>query len=520
MKKYFLFYAFAMLCTVSLFTACSDDDDNDDSASSSNETELWETISTSEITGSSLSLTVNGEAGSSDASVKITPTSATAATIQLLDVISGYSDLTVSVDMTASGSSSYTYSGTTKVNTAPQTRAVSADDAILAVEVTGTITVSSSATQVTMTVTADGAGLYLGTYDGDNLTLTYSGSTLPGKTVYYSVTGSVPILTLVNVIPGELSTSIAGVYATNGAFSGTATTDNATVSYEGQIAASGGMTLALDVTLNDNAQGGLAGTWALTTALGVDFNSFEVSKLPFMIDWTITGTDMTQTNYGLSMMISSPLTEFLSNVTFNADGNITAKYATELCDELKAAGYSDFMSWANTPNIDMTTYSFKAINSTWLESPLNMAMWYVNDGQLYILPILENILAQVIADRGSSTVTILGADFDLTSLDAETIIALAGYIGISSETITEWLTYGIPVKYDTQDDGSLKIYVDKDMIDPIMTALLPFITTYGDTLLGDYSDYISALFGFNLSDLSTIWEYTTGFDLALVLEAE
>ena len=80
---------------------------------------------------------------------------------------------------------------------------------------------------------------------------TTSDAMLLGKTVYYTVSGFTPVLTLGNIVPEEPNVSIEGVYTDqHGAFEGNATTPKgATVTYNGRIETANGMTLALNVKL-------------------------------------------------------------------------------------------------------------------------------------------------------------------------------------------------------------------------------------------------------------------------------
>lgn len=157
---------------VSLFSACSDD-----------ENEGWEELPTTiEIDGSNATMTVNGET-STTGQVTFNAESESRATLTLTDVVAGYPDLQIPVEMTlATDGSSYTFTGSTTVNTAPQVRSVSADPALLTVDASGTISVNG---KFSLDLTAYGPGLNFGTYTGATLKLTYSGVNMMGAAVYY-----------------------------------------------------------------------------------------------------------------------------------------------------------------------------------------------------------------------------------------------------------------------------------------------------------------------------------------------
>ena len=317
-----IYYLAALLLFVSLFSACSDD-----------ENEGWEELRlTIEIDGSNATMTVNGET-STTGQVTFNAESESRATLTLTDVVAGYPDLQIPVEMTlATDGSSYTFTGSTTVNTAPQVRSVSADPALLTVDASGTISVNG---KFSLDLTAYGPGLNFGTYQGATLKLTYSGVNMMGAAVYYTLSGTTPVLTLANIVPDEPSVSIESVYTDqNGAFSGTVTTSGgATVKYEGTVNVANGMTLALNVTMPDELQ--LAGTygWAEIENAG----SYEGQQgmpsgsgcyIDIVDDNGSTGGDNSSLAFIVRPLLGGILPQVLDNVTFSADGNIRADYSS------------------------------------------------------------------------------------------------------------------------------------------------------------------------------------------------
>lgn len=551
MKKN-LFYVFALICSMSLFTACSDDDD-----------ETWKEIPTEEIDVASGNATVNiNGTTSTTGSVKMTVKNESEATMALQNVIPGYADLNIDVELQKQADNSFKYAGTAKVNTAPSTREFSSDPAILTVEVDGTITLDG---KVTVNVTASGPGLLVGTYTGAQLSLKYSDVELAGKTVYYTVTNSVPVLTLANIVPGETTTAISGVYPDDkGAFSGEVTTETGTkVAYSGTLTAASGMTLNVDVTLSATAQGGLTATWPLSHTL-LEGDTYGISEhSPVRIVWGVDASSPFLPDYlcyVLPALTSAPLAEVLNNISFSADGNLTASYYSGIMPYykegdkwIKVEAIEDFMgmqlpveaSWVMT--VGMGMLPINPYDREWKSSPKNLLHWYAKDGYIYLIPNIGQILKQLVADKSIDEATLnqingvlailpnleemddatlqnlaqsalgtilkqlVGTDVDLSGLNAGLIRQVLG-----------WLTNGIPMKYKAEA-GSLYLYVDKDMAEPFMKLLIPLIPTLeaqlGQIMPEKFSLSMLLQMFFQIDSLTVlgdIWNnYTTAFELGI-----
>ena len=382
MKRKFLWMALALV--IGVFSACSDD----------NENEVWKELPTTPITidGTNAIVTVNNVENTAG-NVIFKANNEESATLTLTDVIPGYPSLTMDVTMSPEANG-YAFSGSTTVNTAPQTKAVSANPALLSVDVNGTISTDG---KVTIALTAYGAGLYLGTYKDNTLALTYSDAPLLGKTVYYTLSGSTPtpVLTLENIVPGEPNVSIEKVYTNqDGTFEGNITTPNgATVAYKGQIETASGMTLALKVKLPYESPG------MLTLVNSVDDvdkrvreDGIKKHKLTEEHSYYFnTSSEKISGEYKSLVGYAGGLLELvLKTVTFHEDGNVTASY----CSSLPAN--FDMSIWLK----DHTAY--RPADTDWLQSPINLANWYRDGENLYIVPNLEMILRQIEQDAVTS----------------------------------------------------------------------------------------------------------------------
>ncbi|MCS2250376.1 DUF4925 domain-containing protein [Bacteroides fragilis] len=273
MKKNLL-YLFALICSVSLFTACSDDDDN-----------TWKQIPTTEISGENATLQVNGQV-STEGSAKLEVKNGGQGVLNLNKVVPGYADVPVDVVLEKQADDSFNFSGTKQLTSAPDlTRAAASQPAIMTVEVSGNITLAG---KITVNIKTSGLGTYVGVYSGEKLALKYSDAEMVGKAVIMSaIDGENMAMVLQGVIPGESEATISGIQPNgdNGVFSGESTTKGGTVvKYAGTIsAATGVLAVDLSITLSADAQGGLVGTWPLSHKLYND--KYEYEDTPFFLNW-------------------------------------------------------------------------------------------------------------------------------------------------------------------------------------------------------------------------------------------
>lgn len=477
----------ALLLLASLFSACSDDENED-----------WQKLPTTpiEIDGSNATATVNGET-STTGKVTFNAESESRATLALTDLVAGYPNLQIPVEMTpTTDGSSYTFTGSTTVNTAPQVRAISADPALLTVDASGTISVNG---KFSLDLTAYGPGLNFGTYTGATLKLAYSEVNMMGATVYYTLSGTTPVITLANIVPGEPNATIENVYTDqNGAFSGTATTSGGvTVEYDGTVNAANGMTLALNVTMPDAL--GLVGTygWAEIENMG----SYEGQQgMPsgsgFYMDIVdengSVGGDNSSLGFMVRPLLGGILPQVLSSVMFAADGNIRADYssasvAIPMADvyDLKDPNqqmmwlYAGIMSGGFTQEKLNTMLDGRAYQS----SPANLAHWFIKDRQLNVKLNVAAIVSQALADKG---MTDTGLDLSsiinqLLDTDAQGLRKLLGsfsslmgdyadFVNLLTEkasddtlnTLLDWVKNGISLNIEQTADGHTRIYLDRD----------------------------------------------------------
>ena len=174
----------------------------------------------------------------------------------------------------------------------------------------------------------------------------------------------------------------------------------------------------------------------------------------------------------------------------------------------------------------ITTFINIHEDEPWLESPRNLAFWYVKGDNLYVVPNITAILAQVGKDSGSSV--------DTGNLDISALLSKLGEYDITLtaellSTVTGWLQTGIPLKY-VKSNGALKLYVDKEMCSPIIEALLPALPKLDEMiakLIAENPDdqsiqmlpmFLAMLQIKNFADLEPIWNNNTDeFEISLNL---
>ncbi len=528
MKKN-LFYLFALICSMSFFTACSDDE------------EPWKELPKGELSSDKVELTLNGVA--TGGTVNFEALGAEKALVQLKNVIDGYSDVEMEVDMKEQADGSFSFNGTKQIATKPVTRDENQPAPFLTVTVNGTVSKEGA---VNLNVATQGLALYLGTYAGETLVLNCNGSTLEGKTVVLDASvGDKANFALMGVLPGEPEAVLANVPFDGKNFSGKAATALYDVEVSGNKADKV-LTLNLKATLNEAAQGGLAGTWNLslqypyTRGEEMDRETWEYPKYenpcpPIRLSWTALDYSEGKKNADQFSMIvtnlcSHLLPEVLQNISLASSNALTASYYPQPIFDWTYDIYegkwvqSDdpdnaMMSWmvnalllvpTTTPEEAPKTY-VPVYDRTWLPAPSGLVSWYVKGDCIYIVPDIAAIMKQVSADQGDSA----AGEFDLAAILEE-----LSKLGIDKDKLTallpqiqEWMTVGVPLKYK-QENGVLTLYIDKEMAAPFMELLLPALPALWEKVVAsDTTGLINmALFLLGLediSDLQTIWETNT-----------
>ncbi|RHJ87679.1 DUF4925 domain-containing protein [Parabacteroides sp. AM08-6] len=157
MKKN-LFFLFALICSTSLFTACSDDEKDTS----------WKEFPT-EIPAENVTLDVNGGLPA-EATASIEIKSGEVGVVTLTNAVYGHASIPVNVAMTKVDENSYDFEGSANID--GTTKAAAQEDLGLTVTVKGSVT---KAGKLTVKVTTSGWGSIGGVYSGDSLAMTLNG---------------------------------------------------------------------------------------------------------------------------------------------------------------------------------------------------------------------------------------------------------------------------------------------------------------------------------------------------------
>ena len=300
--------------------------------------------------------------------------------------------------------------------------------------------------------------------NGDSLILSYNGNTFIGKDVEFKTDdGKTAHIILKYVLPHDKETTIAGISLTAGSdsysFSGDATASTGTAfHYQGNIQA-GRLVLELsDIMIPENRLR-TNGTWHIAhenASYNVDNGSIQ----------TMIG--MLYNLVG-GKLVSNLISSVLDGLTFQADGNIIARYAP-LPDSIQIG--SLIASYIKHPAND------------WTASPPNLATYYVEDNtSIYVIPQIDMIIRQMMINRQTKT--------DSGDSSMENAL-LAAY-----QKINTWSTTGIKMTILESEDpakGDLILLLDKSEIQELF-ALLDIVKVFipEETLNAPVMDLIGNL---------------------------
>lgn len=338
---------------------------------------------------------------------------------------------------------------------------------------------------------------------GNTLTLTYSGREFIGKDVSFKLTNdNTANITLKNILPGETATLLENVSLTaNGSgysFSGNGTGSNGTAFvYKGKVEPAK-MTLDLtDVKVSSN-QLTANGTWyPVQTGESIENNpiSGDYTLRKYAFHLVTDNALLTQFAPQLESIAGNLITWFIGNVTFNPDGNITARYAT--MPEGKVLG--DLLS--ATPDRQ---------DGDWIASPINLASYYVkDDSELYIVPNIDMIFYQIQQNKTKAD----------GGLDAAVIAAVY-------QQLNKWSTTGIRMNIRQNSEapynsmgssiaykGDIFLFIDKAEIE----AFLPLLPLVKDLLPADMGGPLGAIIGPLLDMLTSSLQQAKTLEMGMML---
>lgn len=342
---------------------------------------------------------------------------------------------------------------------------------------------------------------------GNTLTLTYSGREFIGKDVSFKMTNdNTANITLHGILPGETTTLLENVAISAGSngysFSGNGTGTNGTsFSYTGSVEKSK-MTLALtDVKVATN-QLSSNGNWypvlgRTSTETDPVLGEYTLMRCAFHL--VTDNALLAQFAPMLEPIVGNLICWFINEVTFNPDGNITARYAT--MPEGKAIG-------------DLIQLPPNRQDSEWISSPINLASYYVkDDSELYIVPNIDMILYQIEQNKTKAD----------GGLDAAVIAAVY-------QQLNKWSTTGIRMNIRKNSEtpsnnmgnliaykGDIFLFIDKEEIE----AFLPLLPLVKDLLPEDMlGGSLGSMIGPLLDILANSLQQTKTLEMGMMLSKQ
>ncbi len=301
--------------------------------------------------------------------------------------------------------------------------------------------------------------------NGDSLILSYNGNTFIGKDVEFKTDdGKTAHIILKYVLPHDKETTIAGISLTAGSdsysFSGDATASTGTAfHYQGNIQV-GRLVLELsDIMIPENRLR-TNGTWHIAHE-NASYYNVDNGSIQTMIGmlYNLVG----------GKLVSNLISSVLDGLTFQADGNIIARYAP-LPDSIQIG--SLIGSYIKHPAND------------WTASPPNLATYYVEDNSsIYVIPQIDMIIRQMMINRQTKT------DSGDSSMENALLTAY--------QKINTWSTTGIKMTILESEDpakGDLILLLDKSEIQELF-ALLDIVKVFipEETLNAPVMDLIGNL---------------------------
>ena len=282
----------------------------------------------------------------------------------------------------------------------------------------------------------------------DSLILSYNGNTCIGKDVEFKTDdGKTADIILKYVLPHDKETAITAIPLTAGtgsySFNGNATASTGTVfRYQGSIQA-GRLVLELsDITIPENRLA-TNRTWFVAhgNASYYDVDNGSMQTMIGMLYNLVGGK-----------LVSNLISSVLDDLSFQADGNIIARYAP-LPDSVRIGNLID-------------SYVKHSTND-WIASPPNLAAYYVEDNtSLYVIPQIDMIIRQVMIHKQTKA-----GSGDSSMEDA----LLAAY-----RKINTWSTTGIKMTIRESEEpakGDLILILDKSEIQELF-ALLDIVKVF------------------------------------------
>lgn len=343
-----------------------------------------------------------------------------------------------------------------------------------------------------------------------NLTLTYDGGNMAGKSVDFSTTeGKTGTITLYDIIPGEKELKTAAFPLVENAmgysFTGSETSGNGTTfNYNGSVE-KGSLVLSL-TEIKIAGSHALANTYRfsdVTIGIRQAIDYGETGEL----EWVeLDNQLLTGAGYGNAYMEATEdglmgfkfnsllqqafgylLPQLLQDITLEENGNVSASYSTEpivgLDFENNLGGtITTIVGWISG-SLTQKTVTAVTQGRTYTPSPKGLIYWYPKNKQIILKINLPAIIGQLAQGSNQDMNQINGMIDAVLQMDAlkvkellvsinkemndPTLTILTSINDDSFKGIFNWLAMGIPMDVMVKE-GRTILYLDKEELTPIL----------------------------------------------------
>lgn len=362
---------------------------------------------------------------------------------------------------------------------------------------------------------------------GNDAVVTFNGERSYGVVGIATRSESRAVVSLSNIIPGypEISIPAEMKQTSEGTFSLSGSQNLSTppvifpmsredaiapiykMALTGIVTTSGKAQIAVTSTLTQEAQGNLSGKWIPEKILPV--TAELMAHAPVAVDIAIKGQPekSAELSATLSLLGGVALYNSIGAIDLQANGSMVIDYSTAID-----------LSRALREGIDQTNGIYKAITDFKGSTGRNLVFWYCRGNVMLVTPYIPNISYRIDVDNGNDPNLNDGA----VTEKLEKMMADLAALGIDTKalmsTFSSLNSTGIPVAA-MSTGSSLKLVIDKKMLDPFMKLLAPALPAL-DVKLKEYladpanaavaemvtTQLFPAIGITSLQDLGKLWE--------------
>ncbi|MDE5785399.1 MAG: DUF4925 domain-containing protein [Duncaniella sp.] len=362
---------------------------------------------------------------------------------------------------------------------------------------------------------------------GNDAVVTFNGDRSYGVVTVDTRSESSALVTLSNIIPGypeitvpaDMKQSGDGTFSLSGSTSlatppeifpmskATASSSIYEMALKGTVTDSGKAQIAVTSTLTADAQGKFTGKWIPEKMLPI--TAELIAHAPVVVDLAIKGQPekSAELSATLSLLGGLALYNSIGALDLQENGSMVIDYSTAID-----------LARALREGIDQNNGIYKAITDFKGSTGRNLVFWYNRADYLFVTPYIPNISYKIDVDNGNNPNLNDGA----VTEKLEKMLADLAAMGIDTKalmsTFTSLNSTGIPIAA-MPDGSSLKLVIDKKMIDPFISLLAPALPAL-DLKLKEYladpansavaeiltTQLFPALGISSLQDLGKLWE--------------